>query len=172
MKRLFYLLFSFSAVLNTNYADDSVLQNQITPKPFLEFDNNDTNKEKIPKEKVSKSDKEINTDFNNEIILHEGQLEISIIDENNEPQRIEELYVSCTDNSNLRAKGKKTIIVNINNCKKTAINALLKNEQRWLVDIWHHENKGLPLVLEKYRLKINGKIFIFDRNYSFLLKRK
>ena len=92
-------------------------------------------------------------------IPHKGILKISVVDSKGKEQKIDELYVSCAKGEpSIKVKGgKKSISVDIiNTCEELSFNCHIRNSKRWLVDIWHHKYRGLPLVEEEYTVIING----------------
>lgn len=90
-------------------------------------------------------------------ILHKGRVDISVVDSTGKPQQLEEVYVSCAQgDSNVKGKGRAQMSVPINDCIRLSVNCQLANSTRWIADVWHQENKGLPLILTEYTIIVNG----------------
>lgn len=91
------------------------------------------------------------------VIPHKGQVTVSVVDGKGNPQRMEEVYVSCAKGeANVKTNGANHITVPINNCNQLSVNCQLRPNSRWLADVWHYENRGGFLVLSEYRIIVNG----------------
>lgn len=91
------------------------------------------------------------------VVHHQGQVEISVVDLSGVQKPLQEVYVSCAkEQTNIKMQGETKITVAINNCQQLSVNASLLGSERWLSDAWHYKNKGQSLSLNGYNIVVNG----------------
>ena len=93
------------------------------------------------------------------VVHHQGQVEISVVDLSGVQTPLQEVYVSCAkEQTNIKMQGETKINVAINNCQQLSVNASLLGSERWLSDAWHYKNKATN----------RGRVHIFGFLTAFL----
>ncbi|WP_321391644.1 hypothetical protein [uncultured Desulfuromusa sp.] len=141
----------FNAFMSTKPSADQIID-YLKQNPF-------------PNDRLSNNIKQSTTNSNYTkgnipIINHNGYLEIYVIDENNEIQRLKELYVSTSNNGvpieyNCLETEKVNVKIERESPRILSVNARLCDPDRYIASKWH-EDRGYETVLSNYRIIVNG----------------